>query len=370
MSQPCCNCGVCVENIQQCSKCKVTKYCSKDCQREQWDSHKALCAAICELTSRGDRRTMFQSHLLPSEHRKLVRLVGEKCEVSCKLSGLVTKALWDTGAMVSVVSKNWLRKHFPQLEPRDVSELVERSVDVQTANRKNMPCEGWVELSFQLSSGPVLHVPFLVMQDDIPTPIIGFNVICEVLKEGSVDIISEVMAAMGLNEDKATQTINILQAAGDRPLCDVKVNKRVVIGAGKAVTLRCHAPAGLLDVSTPVLFQPDEAQEWPEELAINDRLLMLKKGVCRKVPVTVVNQSNHNVILFPRTLVGRLELVNSVTPVEVALKSVSAAVSACVKEAVPDARGSVGGGAGQPVNNDPAVAAVETVADESSGSSF
>ena len=273
---------------------------------------------------------MYRSHLLPSEHRKLIRLVGEKCEVNCILNGLVTKGLWDTGAMVSVVSKKWLKKNFPKLKLRDVSELVERSIDVQTANRKNMPCEGWVELSFRLSSGPVLRVPFLVMQDEIATPIIGFNVIVEMLKEGSVDLIAEVMAAMGLDEQKAVQTINILQAAGDRSLCEVKVSKKVIVGAGKAVQVKCNAPAGLLDEHTPVLFQPDEVQGWPEELAINDRLLMLKKGLSRKVAVTVVNQSNHDVVLSPRTLVGRLELVNSVTPVDVALKSVSAAVAECV----------------------------------------
>ena len=260
-----------MEGIQQCSKCKITKYCSKECQREQWDSHKALCAAICELTSRGERKTMFRSHLLPSEHRKLVRLVGEKCEVNCRLNGLATKGLWDTGAMVSVVSSVWLRAHFPQLKLRDVSELIERSIDVQTANKKNMPCDGWVELTFQLSSGPVLQVPFLVMRDDISTPIIGFNVICEVLKKGSVDLLAEVMAAMGIDEEKAVQTINILQTAGDRALCNVKVTKKVVVGAGQAVKIRCHAPAGLLDENTPVLFQPDEAQDWPEELAINDK---------------------------------------------------------------------------------------------------
>ena len=170
---------------------------------------------------------MYKSHLLPSEHRKLVRLVGEKCEVNCSLNGLATKGLWDTGAMVSVVSKKWLRRHFPQLEPREVSELVERSLDVQTANKKNMPCEGWVELSFQLSSGPVLHVPFLVMSDNVSTPIIGFNVIVELLKMGSVDLVAEVMGAMGIDEQKAVQTINILQDAEDRSLCEVKVAKKL-----------------------------------------------------------------------------------------------------------------------------------------------
>ena len=218
------------------------------------------------------------------------------------------------------MSRGWRNINFPELKLRDVSELIEQSLDIQTANKKNMPCDGWVELSFQLSSGPVIQVPFLVFRDDVTVPIIGFNVIFELLKTGGVDLIAEVMAAMGLGRDEAVQTISIIQSAGSLPLSDVKIKKKkVLVAAGQAVQVRCHAPVGYLDSPTPVLFQPDEVQAWPEELVINDKLLLLKKGICKKVPVTVVNTSKHDVFLPPNTYMGRLELVNSVTPVEVAL---------------------------------------------------
>ena len=324
MSRPCCNCGSCVENILQCSRCKATKYCSKQCQREQWGSHEALCNAICELSKPPERKTSFLSHLRPSEHRKLIRLVGEKCEVNCKLNGKRTKGLWDTGAQVSGISRGWLGRNFPELVLRDVCDLLERNLDIQAANKENMPIDGWVELTFQLTSGPAICVPFLVFSDEISVPIIGFNVIFELLKVGSVDLVAEVMAAMGLDKDKAVKTINIIQSAGSLPLSEVKVGKKAVtVGAGQSVQVRCLAPVGLLESATPVLFQPDEVQGWPEALAINDKLLMLQKGISRKVPVTVVNTSKHDIILPPNTLLGRLELVNSVTPVEVALAKVT-----------------------------------------------
>ena len=87
---------------------------------------------------------MFPSQLSPIEHQKLVRLVGMRCEVECMLSALQTLALWDTGAMVSAVSSDWLKKHFPELEIRSIEELVEEQVNITAANQKAMECLGWV----------------------------------------------------------------------------------------------------------------------------------------------------------------------------------------------------------------------------------
>ena len=320
LSRSCCGCGKSTEIMFQCSRCKTSTYCSKKCQMEQWESHKKLCSAICTLSDNPGEQTMFRSHLLPFQHRKLVRLVGERCEVQCKLDGVDTKGLWDTGAMVSVVSKVWLDDHLPGVDLKDVNELVDEDLDIRTANQQTMPYLGWVELSFQLASGYVLQVPFLVMRDDVPVPIIGFNVIAEILKGIPVDLIGEVQKAMSLDDDRMEKTINIIQNAGSCSLSDVKVKKKIFVGAGQAMQVNCNVSVGYIESNIPVLFQPDELQDWPESLVINDKLLMLKKGVCRKVQITVVNSSKHEVFIHPNTVLGRLELVKSATPVDVVLK--------------------------------------------------
>ena len=81
--------------------------------------------------------------------------------------------------------------------------------------------------------------------------------------------------------------------------------------------MKCRASIGYLEADTPVLFQPDVLQEWPEELQINEQLLTLKKGACSKVVISVVNVSGHNVVIPGNMRLGDLELVTSVTPVEV-----------------------------------------------------
>lgn len=34
------------EKLKRCSKCKVVKYCSAECQREDWALHKAVCRKV------------------------------------------------------------------------------------------------------------------------------------------------------------------------------------------------------------------------------------------------------------------------------------------------------------------------------------
>ena len=205
---------------------------------------------------------MFKSHLKPSVHRKLIRLVGRRCEVRCKLNGLETKGLWDTGAMISGISKNWLRKWFPELEVRDVSELLDEPLDIRSANQGKMPFEGWVELTFQMSTGSSIQVPFLVLSGDLSTPIIGFNVIFELLKEKSVDLLDELKLVFGLDDKKFEQTVNIIEAAGSDSLCGVRsAKKSVTVEAGEELRMKCCAAVGYLEADIPVLLQPDVLQE-------------------------------------------------------------------------------------------------------------
>ena len=142
-------CKSCTDGaLLRCSKCKCKRYCSKECQVADWEEHKVLCSAIDTLTRQkmDSNPTMFRSHLSPTNHKKLIKLVGEKCLVRCNISGIPSRSLWDTGAMVSAVSKKWLRKHFRDMPIRDIDELLSEPLRVQAANKKSLPYSGWVEL--------------------------------------------------------------------------------------------------------------------------------------------------------------------------------------------------------------------------------
>ena len=43
----CFECGGTLAERKVCAKCKVARYCSKECQTAHWRSHKALCKKLC-----------------------------------------------------------------------------------------------------------------------------------------------------------------------------------------------------------------------------------------------------------------------------------------------------------------------------------
>ena len=99
----------------------------------------------------------------------------------CLLHGLETDALWDTGAQVSIISHSWLNQCLPGC---DIAELLGMdALKLKTANRTDLPYEGWVELTFNLiedDSDHTVTVPFLIAKDFLDMLIVGFNVIEEI----------------------------------------------------------------------------------------------------------------------------------------------------------------------------------------------
>ena len=133
----CCNgCGQGASvDVKICSGCRAVKYCDGRCQRKHWKSHKVLCQAIKFLSKQEDERCRnnctFASHLNPEQHKQLISLVGPRCVVECGIGGQQTKALWDTGAQVSLVSLSWLQDNGIDAEVKDIKEIIDNLIDVE-----------------------------------------------------------------------------------------------------------------------------------------------------------------------------------------------------------------------------------------------
>lgn len=189
-SHVCVNCGRKGLSLKQCSNCHSVHYCSQKCQRAHWIKHKQLCSAIKYLSNQEKRDVsdsgMYVSHLTPNQHAKVAKLVGRRCMVQCVMNNVQTEALWDTGAQVSIVSKDWIAENLPTAESRQMDELLnDKGLDLKAANGTEIPYEGWIEVSFELMTSDDKHgmsVPFLISTEAMDHPIIGYNVIEEIVR--------------------------------------------------------------------------------------------------------------------------------------------------------------------------------------------
>ena len=68
------------------------------------------------------------------------------------------------------------------------------------------------------------------------------------------------------------------------------------------------------------MFEPDEVGQWSSGLTVVESLTTVKEGDATILPVTVTNNTKHNVNLPGRVVLERLQLVRSVTPVGVKFK--------------------------------------------------
>ena len=151
-----------------------------------------------------------------------LKLVRRRCIVSCLLQGKKVDALWDTGAQVCIISKSRKDTYLPDVPERDKSELLgEHELDLKVANGSTLLYDGRIEVEFQLvgeyaQSEPITVSILVGRQDNQEYLIIGFNVIEEVVKQGSSIGTKHGMTCLVqtafpcLSEGKGTSLVNFM----------------------------------------------------------------------------------------------------------------------------------------------------------------
>ena len=201
--------------------------------------------------------------------------------MKCLLNGVETEALWDTGAQVSIIPSNWVRKFYPGTDVRNIAELLGMGgLDLKTANGTDLPYKGWVELTFSLAeenSQCSLQVPFLVAKDSLDMPIVGFNVIEEITKQpvdcASAGVGESVADALSssltcVENEKVEALVNLIKTESAQELCSIKSRKQEkLIPKGQSVIVSCRAAIGPVG-NVPVLFELDPDSSYPYDLEI------------------------------------------------------------------------------------------------------
>ena len=171
-------------------------------------------------------------------------------------------------------------------------------------------------------------VPLLVASDHLDHPIIGYNVIETLIKfptngeapNDQNNIISSMMASFCDVESRDINAlVELIMSNEQSELCLVKTIKHdVLIPKGNTVGVTCRVNTKSNTTNKlPVLFEPDPTQPWPTGLEVAETLTNISRGASSRVVIQVINSTDHDILLPNRTVLGRLHLVKSVTPVEV-----------------------------------------------------
>ena len=140
------DCIYCKEKIdtKSCKGCNTVYYFLIGCQKRHWSKHKLLCQLIHCLERKLNQNTKNVPsvetlrgnvyELSPKGKSKIARLVGEQCLVSVSMDGRKYEVLWDTGAQVSLMGKQWVGEYFPEKRLRPISELFDKGLSVKSAS--------------------------------------------------------------------------------------------------------------------------------------------------------------------------------------------------------------------------------------------
>ena len=258
---------------------------------------------------------MYTSHITPRQQEHIVKLVGRKCVVDCYLDDKPTEVSRDTGAQVSILLVDFLESQLPTVQRRDIKQFLDTEgfISLQAANETDIPYCGWVEIGVRLTNEneAEIRVPFLVTEENIEQPIIGFNVI-ELMVRNTESKEDDVLLGRMSRSFKTSKSgdmqalISPIRSTNSEEFCLVKSTKKPHIApSGVTVLLPCRANAGPIHRKTPVVFEPDELATWPSGLAVHESLTTVKEGDATILSVTVTNNTNHDITLPVRVVLGR-----------------------------------------------------------------
>ena len=251
---------------------------------------------------------------------KLVKLVGEKPILRCLLDGKSVDMLWDTGSMITLVSRKWAKENFPEKKIHSLSEFLEENEEelrVTAANKTEVKIDGVLLLDFSLdASGVGFPVPVLIGSDDVE-PILGYNVIKHLVLEGS----SEQQKGLEASLQRVTASFKveslaqIVENESSNPdfLTDVKSPTSCKIPAGTRKQIRCRVKAHSNGSEQTAYFSPRIAEN-DDDLTFSETVSKLRRGRTNHVVVDVMNLSSQDKFLKKGTFLGSMHGVAAVIP--------------------------------------------------------
>ena len=310
----------CIRKRKRCKQCRSGCYCSKSCRERHKDEHASLCGHIQTLESIESAKKVLPAfsvrelnQVKVKVRQGLVKLVGEKPLLKCTIGGSKSEALWDTGAMVCMISTTWLEENEPDARIMSIEEFLEGdTLHLCAANNTGVDVAGVVELTIGIGENFQVTAPFLVTNDKISTPIVGYNLIKYVVTQEIQELPGLLKASLPCVTTtwKAEAVISLIQEdMADEE--EVKVAKRIVIPPNARSRVKCRTGFRSAEEKQNVIFSP---YPMDRELEMSDSVLQIKPGQSR-VHVVVTNPTNHPMSLEKGLVLGSVESLSAVIPI-------------------------------------------------------
>ena len=286
--------------------------------------YELLSACIAELQSRldaGKVKDVRRKDNVPLQNR-LVKLIGNKPLFDCKLDGIDTRVLWDTGSMISLINLLWLRTMFPAVKVRPISDFLEGGEGVikfTAANNTEVAMVGCVVLHFTMG-GKTFPVPFLVTEAELSQPIVGFNVIENLIRtekpEDVVKFLSNSIQDVDTGKLKVMVNLVSQNVEADDFLGDLRAVKPCVIPAKGSARVRCRVKGDVKGLDLLFLCSEPCVSDWDSDLIVSESLGELSRGRTPHVNIEVRNVSASEKYIHKNMLVGEICAINAVLPLQ------------------------------------------------------
>ncbi|KAJ7992476.1 hypothetical protein DPEC_G00279080 [Dallia pectoralis] len=163
-----------------------------------------------------------------------------------------------------------------------------------------------------------ITVPFLVSSLALERPLLGFNVLEEMIQEQPEKLISTLVVllckALCIPAEKAELMVNFIQTS--KPLVEcgrLRTGRQdILIPAGQVAWVKCQVPPHMSTSDPVVLFEPEDNNVQLTELDVGEGLLEFQNPRKPYVAVPVGNNTKHAITLPRKTALGSIHCVDKV----------------------------------------------------------
>ena len=242
------------------------------------------------------------------------RIVGSRNTAAIYVDGIATTALFDTGAEIQLVSKQFCEDHNIEIQP--IAKLTECS----TMNGEIFEYEGFVELNVQIPGRDFSEDHLFLVTSEIShqkeIPIVLGTYFIGSLSQYVQGFDKEEFNSLDYTIKQAylswVEATRIREQYGcEPPLGFVRTTKPVIIQAGTSREIHGLTKIKHGGYSVNCISEPAMGHKLPKGLNLIPGYSPLGPGSCR-VSALVENKSNTNITIPARTVICQLGLANKI----------------------------------------------------------